>query len=105
MANEERLLKIIQGSHISEKSSRFANKNNTVVLKVLKNAHKSEIKEAIYKIFKVKVIKLSTLIIKGKKKRFGKRIGFRNDWKKAYVTINKMYKLNLDSNIKYIKEV
>lgn len=87
MICEERLLKILRAPHVSEKSSSEMEKHNTIVLKVAKDATKAEIKAAVHKLFAVKVNDVHTLMVQGKKKRHGKRIGHRNNWKKAYVTL------------------
>lgn len=52
-----------------------------------KRANKSEIKEAVERIFDVKVEKVSTMNVKGKVKRLGRSIGRRKDWKKAIVKL------------------
>lgn len=52
-----------------------------------KRANKSEVKEAVEKVFDVKVEKVSTMNVKGKVKRLGKSIGKRKDWKKAIVKL------------------
>ena len=62
-------------------------KSNTIVLKVAKDATKAEIKAAVQKLFEVEVEVVNTLVVKGKVKRHGQRIGRRSDWKKAYVTL------------------
>lgn len=85
--NIDRLHQIILGPVISEKSTRVAEKRNQAVFKVLKNAEKPEIKEAVEKLFNVKVEGVRTLNVKGKTKRFGRSEGRRSDWKKAYVTL------------------
>ena len=46
-----------------------------------------EIKAAVQKLFEVEVEVVNTLVVKGKVKRHGQRIGRRSDWKKAYVTL------------------
>lgn len=84
---EERLLKVILAPHVSEKSTVLAESENTVVLKVAKDAKKSEIKKAVEKLFEVEVDSVRTLVCKGKTKRHGARSGRRSDWKKAYVTL------------------
>ncbi|CUR53552.1 50S ribosomal protein L23 [Serratia symbiotica] len=98
MICEERVLKILYSPHVSEKASNIMKKNNTLVLKVTKNATKLEIKFAVQKLFEVKVKNVNTLIVKGKQKRHGKSIGYRNDWKKSYVTLKKGQHLDLISN-------
>ncbi len=87
LAHEERLLKILQAPHVSEKASIAMEKNNTVVLKVAKDATKAEIKAAVQKLFEVQVKDVNTLRVKGKMKRQGQHVGRRSDWKKAYVTL------------------
>ena len=52
-----------------------------------KRSNKAEVKEAVERIFDVKVEKVSTLNVKGKVKRLGKSIGRRKDWKKAIVKL------------------
>jgi large subunit ribosomal protein L23 len=85
--NFERLHQIIVAPVISEKATRVAEKRNQAVFKVARDAQKPEIKEAVEKLFSVKVTNVATLNVKGKTKRFGQTIGRRSDWKKAYVTL------------------
>jgi large subunit ribosomal protein L23 len=85
--NTERLTQIILGPVIAEKASRVAEENNQVVLKVLPNANKTEIKAAVEMLFDVKVASVSTANMKGKVKRTGRFFGKRSDWKKAYITL------------------
>ena len=87
MSNQERLLQVILAPHVSEKSNNIAEKSNQVAFKVLPTATKKEIQQAVESLFKVKVLDVTTLNVKGKEKRFGGRIGRRSDWKKAYVTL------------------
>lgn len=85
--NSERITKIILGPVVAEKASRVAENNNQVVLKVLPNANKVEIKQAVETLFDVKVAAVTTTNVKGKVKRTGRLMGKRSDWKKAYVTL------------------
>lgn len=85
--NFERLHQIILAPVISEKATRVAEKRNQAVFKVLPDAQKIEIKEAVEKLFNVKVKNVATANVKGKTKRFGQTVGKRSDWKKAYVTL------------------
>jgi large subunit ribosomal protein L23 len=85
--NSERLTKIIVGPVVAEKASRVAEENNQVVLKVLPDANKLEIKHAVEQLFDVKVASVATANVKGKVKRTGRIFGKRSDWKKAYVTL------------------
>jgi large subunit ribosomal protein L23 len=63
----------------------MAEKKYTFV--VDKKSNKTEIKNAVEKIFGVKVAKVNTMNMKGKKKRMGIHVGKRTDWKKAIVTL------------------
>ncbi|HRD66517.1 MAG TPA: 50S ribosomal protein L23 [Candidatus Competibacter sp.] len=85
--NQERLLQILLAPHVSEKANRIAEQHNQVVFEVLRDATKPEIKSAVEMLFNVKVKGVTVLNVKGKRKRFGGRIGRRSDWKKAYVSL------------------
>ena len=71
---------------MTEKSTNL-NQYNQYSFIVSKNSKSSEIKKAIEKIFKVKVIKINTLIIRGKLKSFKGFLGYKKDIKKAIVTL------------------
>ncbi len=88
MINNENMIKILHNPHISEKAEMLMKKYNTVVLKVDSSATKVEIKTTISRIFNVQIKKIRTLIVKGKTKRFGKYIGTRIKWKKAYISLS-----------------
>jgi large subunit ribosomal protein L23 len=60
---------------------------NKVVFRVAKDATKPQIAEAIENLFKVTVVKVNTLNVKGKTKRFRGREGKRSDVKKAIITL------------------
>ena len=85
-ARQERLMTVIRGPHVSEKTHMAAERNQ-VVLKVRTDASKSEIRQAVELMFDVKVEGVSVVNVKGKTKRFGQTRGRRNDWKKAYVRL------------------
>ena len=87
MMQEERLLKVLRAPHISEKATNNAEKANTIVFKVALEANKVEIANAVEQLFEVKVDSVRTVVVKGKTKRRGAKVGRRSDWKKAYVTL------------------
>ncbi|MGP4123472.1 MAG: 50S ribosomal protein L23 [Sodalis sp. (in: enterobacteria)] len=97
MTHQERLLKVLRVPHVSEKASIAMEKNNTIVLKVAKDATKAEIKDAVHKLFAVEVNDVRTLVVKGQTKRHGQRIGRRSNWKKAYVTLKEGQNLDFIS--------
>ena len=71
---------------ITEKAT-LASEHNQVMFRVPLKATKPEIKQAIEALFKVQVTRVSTMITKGKQKRFRGRLGQRSDVKKAIVTL------------------
>ncbi len=86
--NQERILSIILGPHVSEKSSMIAESNNQVTFKVLGDATKPEIKKAVESLFNVVVKDVQVLNVKGKSKRTARgKIRSRSDWKKAFVRL------------------
>ena len=84
--SDERIFSIIQKPMMTEKSTNL-NQFNQYSFVVSKNSNVLEIKNAIEKIFKVKVKKVNTSILKGKRKSFKGSVGFKNDIKKAIVTL------------------
>jgi large subunit ribosomal protein L23 len=85
--NQERLINVLVGPHVSEKTSNVSDKNNQVAFKVRVDSTKAEIKKAVELMFEVKVEGVQVTNMKGKAKRFGQTKGRRKDWKKAYVTL------------------
>lgn len=85
--NAERIYKILKGPHISEKAAMSADSGNQVVFKVASDANKLEIKAAVEKLFKVKVVQVRTLNVKGKVKRNRFGAAKKPNWKKAYVSL------------------
>ena len=92
--NKERLLMVLQQPHTSEKTTVIADKFKQFTFKVLKTATKIEIKKAVENMFNVKVKNVSTVVMKGKTKRFRQQEGKRSDWKKAYVTLCSGYDID-----------
>lgn len=85
--NEYKLAAVLQAPVVSEKSTVAAETNKRFVFKVQKQATKKQIKDAVEKMFSVEVAAVQVLNVKGKQKRFGRTIGKRSDWKKAYVKL------------------
>ncbi|TCJ12367.1 50S ribosomal protein L23 [Parasulfuritortus cantonensis] len=92
--NENRLLQIILAPVISEKSTMIADKSEQVAFRVATDATKPEIKAAVELLFKVQVKDVKVANVKGKQKRFGRFIGRRDNWKKAYVCLQPGQELN-----------
>ncbi len=81
------LYKIIRKPLISEKANLLKEEAQIVTFEVDRGANKIEIKQAVEKAFDVKVKAVNTIQFRGKTKRVGANIGQRNNWKKAYVTL------------------
>ena len=81
------LMNVLESPVISEKSSLSAEKQNRVVFRVKRTATKHQVKRAIELLFKVEVDSVHVLNVKGKTKRFGRSMGTRSDWKKAYIKL------------------
>ena len=78
---------IILAPVVTEKSN-MDMQEGKYTFKVAKKATKVEIKNAVEKLFEVKVLKVNTITVKGKEKRAGVHQGRTSDWKKAIVTID-----------------
>ena len=78
---------IIRKPVITEKGLGVKETHGTLVFEVASGATKTEIKEAVQSIFKVKVDSVRTAMYPGKERRRGKFAGYRPDWKKAYVRL------------------
>ena len=85
--NQERVYQTRRRPQVSQKTAGIADKQRQITFEVLKTATKGEIKEAVEQLFKVEVEEVRTVVMKGKSKRFGRTMGKRKDWKKAYVKL------------------
>ena len=83
----EKLMSVLIGPHLSEKSSGLAERLKQFVFKVRRDADKPSIKRAVELMFDVKVTEVQVVNCMGKAKRFGRSPGRRQDWKKAYVSL------------------
>lgn len=72
---------------VTEKGTLVSETGNQFLFKVATDANKIEIKKAIEDFFKVKVERVHTVNLLGKRKRVGRTMGRRPSWKKAYVTL------------------
>ena len=72
---------------ITEKATRLKEASNTICFEVAPSANKIEIARAVQKLFGVKVASVRVANREGKRKRMGRFVGRRKDWKKAYVRL------------------
>jgi large subunit ribosomal protein L23 len=78
---------ILQKPIITEKALDVKERQRTLCFQVSPKATKTEIKQAVQTLFKVKVASVRTALFAGKMRRRGRTSGFRPDWKKAYVKL------------------
>ena len=95
---EEELYDVIRAPLVTEKST-MVSESNQVMFKVAMTATKPDIKEAIERLFNVKVVAVNTLIRKGKVKRFRGVKGRQSDFKKAIVTLEEGQTIDITSRL------
>lgn len=95
---EEELYDVICAPVITEKTT-LVSEHNQVVFKVAASATKPDIKEAVERLFNVKVIAVNTLIRKGKVKRFRGVKGQQSDFKKAIVTLQQGQTIDITTRL------
>ncbi len=78
---------VVQRPLLTEKGTRLKEEGNQYLFRVAKRANKVEIKQAIESLFKVRVVDVRTLPVRGKTKRLGRFQGKQADWKKAIATL------------------
>jgi large subunit ribosomal protein L23 len=71
----------------TEKLNRLRDRENKYGFEVALGASKTEVKQAVESLFKVKVVDVRTSIVRGKMRRIGRSEGMRPNWKKAIVTL------------------
>jgi large subunit ribosomal protein L23 len=81
------LYNVIRRPLITEKGMGVKETQNTLVFEVAEKATKTEVKQAVETLFKVKVSAVRTATVEGKERRRGRFAGYRPDWKKAYVRL------------------
>jgi large subunit ribosomal protein L23 len=81
------IYQVIKEPHIAEKGSLQKELHNQITFKVDRRANKVEIRRAVETLFKTKVLHVRTMNMKGKKRRVGRNIGKKPDWKKAIVKL------------------
>ena len=92
--NAERLMTVLLAPVISEKATFIADKHSQVIFRVAPDATKPEVKAAVELMWKVEVDTVQIAIVKGKEKRFGRFMGRRRGWKKAYVSLKPGQEIN-----------
>lgn len=81
------IYQVIRRPLVTEKGVDKKENERTLVFEVAADANKTQVKQAVEKLFKVKVDEVRTATFEGKLRRRGKFMGYRSDWKKAYVRL------------------
>ena len=98
MSLDPRHYDVILSPVITEKATTLS-EHNKVVFRVRKDATKPQIKEAVERLFNVKVVSVNTLVVKGKVKMFRGKRGQRSDVKKAVVTLAEGQSIDVTTGI------
>ena len=85
--NKEQLMSVLLAPHVTEKTSLAMQNSNQYVFRVRREATKLDIRQAVELMFEVKVRGVQVVNEPGKLRRFGRRTGRTQDWKKAYVRL------------------
>jgi large subunit ribosomal protein L23 len=96
--SKDRLPLVLLAPIVSEKSTMVADKLRQIAFRVAADATKADVKDAVEAMFKeqkVEVASVNILNVAGKEKRFGRLMGRRRNWKKAYVCLKEGSDLNL----------
>ena len=95
--SQDRLMQVLLKPQVSEKATFIVEKNNQIIFRVVQDATKPEIRAAVelmWKSQKIEVTGVQVSNVKGKEKRFGRFMGRRTNWKKAYVSIKSGQEIN-----------
>lgn len=92
--NPQRLMQVLLAPQVSEKATYVADKHEQVIFRVAPDATKPEVKAAVEMLFKVDVDSVQIANVKGKQKKFGRFMGKRKNWKKAYVCLKPGQEIN-----------
>ena len=78
---------VIRRPIVTEKGVAKKEAESTLCFEVAAKANKTQVRQAVEKLFKVRVAEVRTMNIEGKLRRRGRFFGYRSDWKKAYVRL------------------
>ncbi len=93
--NQEKLYTVLQAPHVSEKAALSSNGYRQYVFRVAPEATKIDVLAAVKYLFKVEVKHVRICNVKGKRVRFGRTQGRQQDWKKAYVTLQRDQEIDI----------
>jgi large subunit ribosomal protein L23 len=88
-------LQVLKAPLVTEKLDAMREEQSTYAFEIDRRATKVDVREAVEKLFKVRVLEVRTAIMRGKKKRLGVRIGRQSNWKRALVKLEPGQKLDI----------
>ena len=86
---------ILKKPLVTEKSTQLLADGNWVCFRVDSSANKIQVKQAVEKIFNVTVLRVNTMVVSGKNRRFGQNVGRTKPWKKAMLRLKEGDKIDL----------
>ena len=98
--NREQLMNVLIAPHVTEKTSLAMQNHNQYTFRVRREATKTDIKQAVELMFDVKVRAVQVVNEVGKTRRFGRTNGRTQDWKKAYVSLQKGQTIDYEARAK-----
>jgi large subunit ribosomal protein L23 len=98
--NREQLMSVLLAPHVTEKTSLAMQNHNQYTFRVRRDATKPDIKKAVELMFEVKVAAVRVVNEPGKTRRFGRTVGRTQDWKKAYVSLEKGQTIDYEARAK-----
>jgi len=81
------MYQVLKKPLVTEKGTRQKEQSNQIIFEVDRRANRVMVRTAVETIFKVKVLSVKLMNVKGKERRVGKNVGRRPDWKKAIVRL------------------
>ena len=101
----KRVHDVIKRPMVTEKSTLLRETENQVVFEVDRRANKQEIREAVQTLFGVKVVRVNTMQMPGKDRRFGRVMGRRSAWKRAVVQLAEGHEIDFYETPEDLEEV
>jgi large subunit ribosomal protein L23 len=98
--NREQLMSVLLSPHVTEKTSLAMQNSNQYAFRVRREATKTDIRQAVELMFEVKVRGVQVVNEPGKKRRFGRKVGRTQDWKKAYVRLAEGQTIDYEQRLK-----
>ena len=94
-SNTKTVYEVLRRPLVTEKGNVLRDDQNQYLFEVAMDATKAKIRDAVEKLFDVRVEGVRTVVVRGKLKRVGRHVGKRNNWKKAVVTLNSEDKIEV----------